>query len=128
MSAPKYRLFSGLADLERALARMNAAGAGVGPARDAPHVILYEDTARRRVQVGGPGYRGTGGLGSPPHAAGRGCRWVGLVPWWAVPCGRERAQVGWGATVGGAMRQAEGVGGVGCRGAVSPLSLAGSST
>eukprot|EP00887_Chlorella_sp_A99_P007330 scaffold2.g7330.t1 len=45
------KLFSGLADLERALARLGAAGAGAGPARDAPHVVLYEDTARRRVQA-----------------------------------------------------------------------------
>ena len=42
---------AGLADLERALARINAAGAGVGSARDAPHVILYEDVAKRRVKA-----------------------------------------------------------------------------
>ena len=42
---------AGLADLERALARINAAGSGVGSARDAPHVILYEDVAKRRVKA-----------------------------------------------------------------------------
>lgn len=38
-------------DLERSLARINAAGQGVGSARDAPHVVLYEDVAKKRVQV-----------------------------------------------------------------------------
>ncbi|EFN52031.1 hypothetical protein CHLNCDRAFT_139631 [Chlorella variabilis] len=44
-------LFKGVADLERAVARITAAGAGLGSARDAPHVILYEDVARRRVKA-----------------------------------------------------------------------------
>lgn len=42
---------AGVSDLERALARINAAGAGVGSARDAPHVVLYEDVSKKRVQA-----------------------------------------------------------------------------
>ncbi|KFM28138.1 DNA mismatch repair protein Msh6 [Auxenochlorella protothecoides] len=34
----------------RAVVRLAAAGLGLGPARDAPRVVLYEDTARRRVR------------------------------------------------------------------------------
>ena len=45
------RNFSGLADLERSIARLAAAGAGCGSGRDAPHVILYEDASKKRVQA-----------------------------------------------------------------------------
>lgn len=44
-------LFGGLADLERSIARLIAAGSGCGSARDAPHVVLYEDVARKKVQA-----------------------------------------------------------------------------
>ena len=47
---PAPRLVAGLSDLERALARLTAAGSGHGSAREAPHVVLYEDVARKRVQ------------------------------------------------------------------------------
>lgn len=43
--------FSGLADLERSIARLAAAGAGCGSGRDAPHVVLYEDVSKKRVQA-----------------------------------------------------------------------------
>jgi len=45
------RNFSGLADLERSIARLAAAGAGCGSGRDAPHVVLYEDASKKRVQA-----------------------------------------------------------------------------
>lgn len=38
-------------NLERGIARLVAAGAGVGSARDAPHVVLYEDVAAKRVRA-----------------------------------------------------------------------------
>ncbi len=41
---------AGVADLERALSRLHAVGVGGGTGRDAPHVVLYEDAARRRVR------------------------------------------------------------------------------
>ena len=43
-----YRaLLAGVGDLERSIARLQSAGTG----RDADHVILYEDAAKRRVAV-----------------------------------------------------------------------------
>jgi DNA mismatch repair protein MSH6 len=45
------RALAGLSDLERGLARLGAAGAGAGAARDGPTVVLYEDAARRRVRA-----------------------------------------------------------------------------
>lgn len=44
-------LMHGLPDLERSLARLHASVAGGGTGRDAAHVVLYEDAARRRVQA-----------------------------------------------------------------------------
>lgn len=37
-------------DLERAVARLTATGVGVGSARDAPHVVLYEDASGARLK------------------------------------------------------------------------------
>jgi DNA mismatch repair protein MSH6 len=45
------RALAGVADLERALARLGAAGAGVGSLRDAPRVVLYEDVSKKRVHA-----------------------------------------------------------------------------
>ena len=45
------RALSGLSDLERSLARLGAAGAGLGLARDSPKVILYEDVSKKRVHA-----------------------------------------------------------------------------
>lgn len=39
---------AGIGDLERALARLHAAGLGGGMGRDAMQVVLYEDNAKRR--------------------------------------------------------------------------------
>ncbi|KAL4857543.1 DNA mismatch repair protein 6 [Chlorella vulgaris] len=50
-AATARSLFKGVSDLERALARITAAGSGVGSARDAPHVILYEDVSKRKVRA-----------------------------------------------------------------------------
>ena len=43
------KALSGVSDLERALARLGATGAGVGCARDAAKVVLYEDVSKKRV-------------------------------------------------------------------------------
>ncbi|KAL6768798.1 MSH6 [Auxenochlorella protothecoides x Auxenochlorella symbiontica] len=48
--AAARRQLAGLGDVQRAVVRLAAAGLGLGPARDAPRVVLYEDTARRRVR------------------------------------------------------------------------------
>jgi DNA mismatch repair protein MSH6 len=51
------RSLAGTSDLERCLARLAAsvggaaAGDGGGYGRDAAHVVLYEDVAKRRVKV-----------------------------------------------------------------------------
>ena len=45
------RALSGIADLERVLTKLCATGAGFGPARDAPRVIIYEDVAKKRVKT-----------------------------------------------------------------------------
>ncbi|KAL4517804.1 hypothetical protein Ndes2526A_g02182 [Nannochloris sp. 'desiccata'] len=42
---------SGVSDLERALARLGATGAGVGSERDHPRVVLYEDVSKKRVHA-----------------------------------------------------------------------------
>lgn len=51
---------SGSADLDRSLAAMGAAASGMGGGRDAPHVILYGDTAGPKVGIrfAGPGSQG----------------------------------------------------------------------
>ena len=51
-------LVAGLGDLERSLARLNAAGVGGGMGRDALQVVLYEDNAKRRVAAMIAGLRG----------------------------------------------------------------------
>ncbi len=45
------KALSGVSDLERALARLGAAGAGVGSERDHPRVVLYEDVSKKRVNA-----------------------------------------------------------------------------
>lgn len=45
------KILAGVSDLERALARLGASGAGVGSLRDAPRVILYENVSKKRVQA-----------------------------------------------------------------------------
>lgn len=45
------KALSGVADLERALARLGVIGAGLGSLRDSPRVILYEDVAKKRVHA-----------------------------------------------------------------------------
>ena len=40
-----------MSDVERALARLGAAGAGLGAAHDGPRVILYEDVSKKRVNA-----------------------------------------------------------------------------
>ncbi|DBA75103.1 TPA: hypothetical protein ACH3X1_010428 [Trebouxia sp. C0004] len=52
------KAFSGVGDLERSLARLNAAGLGGGMGRDAMKVVLYEDNAKRRVAAMIAGLRG----------------------------------------------------------------------
>ncbi len=56
MSDP--RCCAGVGDLERSLARLNAAGLGGGMGRDAMKVVLYEDNAKRRVAAMIAGLRG----------------------------------------------------------------------
>jgi len=50
--------YAGVGDLERSLARLNAAGLGGGMGRDAMKVVLYEDNAKRRVAAMIAGLRG----------------------------------------------------------------------
>lgn len=50
--------YTGVGDLERSLARLNAAGLGGGMGRDAMKVVLYEDNAKRRVAAMIAGLRG----------------------------------------------------------------------
>ena len=45
------KALSGVSDLERALARLGATGAGLGSLRDDPRVVLYEDVSKKRVQA-----------------------------------------------------------------------------
>jgi DNA mismatch repair protein MSH6 len=45
------KALSGVSDLERALARLGATGAGVGSERDHPRVVLYEDVSKKRVHA-----------------------------------------------------------------------------
>lgn len=45
------KALSGVSDLERALARLGATGAGLGSMRDDPKVVLYEDVSKKRVQA-----------------------------------------------------------------------------
>ncbi len=52
------RCYAGVGDLERSLARLNAAGLGGGMGRDAMKVVLYEDNAKRRVAAMIAGLRG----------------------------------------------------------------------
>ena len=52
------RCCAGVGDLERSLARLNAAGLGGGMGRDAMKVVLYEDNAKRRVAAMIAGLRG----------------------------------------------------------------------
>ncbi len=47
------RALSGCSDLERALARLASSTVQGAEGRDAAHVVLYEDAAKRRVKVRG---------------------------------------------------------------------------
>ena len=44
------KLLAGLTDIERAIARLCASGAGVGSLRDSPRVILYEDVSKKKIK------------------------------------------------------------------------------
>jgi len=44
------KLLAGLTDIERAIARLCASGAGVGSLRDCPRVILYEDVSKKKIK------------------------------------------------------------------------------
>jgi DNA mismatch repair protein MSH6 len=67
-AADARRALAGLADLERLLARLGAAGAGAGPAREAPGVVLYEDVAAKRVRALCAALRGLRRLGAAAAA------------------------------------------------------------